>query len=233
MATDDLLRGRREEILRIAAKHGARNVRVFGSVARGEAGDESDVDLLVEFEPGRTLFDQAGLVVELEELLERKGDVVTEGGLYWLLRRRVLKEARPLGGKPGGSSAVARDPRVYLARILECIEKIEYFTADGRQPFLRDAMVQTAVLRNFEVIGEAAKRLDDSYRTAHPEVPWHALAGLRDVLIHQYEGVDLEGVWAVLEKELPLLRGAIAAMLPPLEQLERELGGEDEPPEEP
>jgi predicted nucleotidyltransferase len=96
MATDDLLRERREEILRIAARHGARNVRVFGSVARGEAGDESDVDLLVEFEPGRTLLDQAGLVVELEELLGRKVDVVTEGGLYWLLRRRILKEARPL-----------------------------------------------------------------------------------------------------------------------------------------
>jgi hypothetical protein len=96
MAPDDLLRERRDEILRIAAKHGARNVRVFGSATRGEAGDESDVDLLVEFEPGRTLLDQAGLVVELEELLGRKVDVVTEGGLYWLLRRRILKEARPL-----------------------------------------------------------------------------------------------------------------------------------------
>jgi predicted nucleotidyltransferase len=96
MATDDLLRERREEILRIAARHGARNVRVFGSVARGEAGDESDVDLLVEFEPGRTLLDQPDLVVELEELLGRKVHVVTEGGLYWLLRRRILKEARPL-----------------------------------------------------------------------------------------------------------------------------------------
>jgi predicted nucleotidyltransferase len=96
MANDDLLRERREEILRIAAKHGARNVHVFGSAARGEAGDESDVDLLVEFEPGGTLLDQAGLVVELEELLGRKIDVVTEGGLYWLLRRRILKEARPL-----------------------------------------------------------------------------------------------------------------------------------------
>jgi hypothetical protein len=96
MATDDLLRERREEILRIAAKHGARNVRVFGSAARGEAGDESDIDLLVGFEPGRTLLDQASLVVELEELLGRKVDVVTEGGLYWLLRRRILKEARPL-----------------------------------------------------------------------------------------------------------------------------------------
>jgi uncharacterized protein with HEPN domain len=79
---------------------------------------------------------------------------------------------------------VTKDPRVYLANILECIQKIERFTADGRERFFQDAMVQDAVLRNFEVIGEAAKRLDDAYRAAHPEVPWRALAGLRDVLVH-------------------------------------------------
>jgi predicted nucleotidyltransferase len=92
----DLLASRREAILRIAAKHGAHNVRVFGSVARGEAGENSDIDLLVELEQGRSLLDQAGLVLDLEELLGRKVDVVTEEGLYWLLRRRILKEARPL-----------------------------------------------------------------------------------------------------------------------------------------
>jgi len=96
MANDNLLRERREEILRIAARHGARNVRVFGSAARGETGNKSDADLLVEFESGRTLLDQAGLVVELEALLGRKVDVVTEGGLYWLLRHRIPNEARPL-----------------------------------------------------------------------------------------------------------------------------------------
>lgn len=69
---------------------------MFRSVARGKASDDSDVNLLVEFEPGRALRDQAGLVVELEEALGWKVDVVTEGGLYWLLRRRILKEARPL-----------------------------------------------------------------------------------------------------------------------------------------
>lgn len=96
MTTEDVLRGKREEILRVAARHGARNVRVFGSVARGEAGEERDLDLLLVFEPGRTLLDQPGLVADLEELLGRKVDVVTEGGLYWLLGRRILKEARPL-----------------------------------------------------------------------------------------------------------------------------------------
>ncbi len=123
---------------------------------------------------------------------------------------------------------MTKDPRVYLAHIMECIQKIERFTADGKNRFLGDAMVQDAVLRNFEVIGEAAKRLDAAYRAAHPEIPWRALAGLRDVLIHQYEGVDLEKVWAIVEHELPGLRRAIAALLPPLDQLERELAGEDE-----
>lgn len=96
MTAEDLLREKREEILRIAAKHGARNVRVFGSAVRGEAREESDVDFLVDFEPGRSLLDHAALVLDLEELLGHKVDLVTEGGLYWLLRRRILREARAL-----------------------------------------------------------------------------------------------------------------------------------------
>jgi uncharacterized protein with HEPN domain len=127
---------------------------------------------------------------------------------------------------------MTKDPRVYLAHILECLQKIERFTKEGRNRFFQDAMVQDAVLRNFEVIGEAAKRLDDAYRAAHPEIPWRALAGLRDVLIHQYNSVDLERVWAIVEGELPGLREAIAALLPPLDQLERELAGEDETSED-
>ena len=96
MELDNTLKSRREEIMKIAAKHGACNVRIFGSVARGEAGENSDIDFLVELEPGRSLLDLSKLAVELEDLLNRKVDVVTEQGLYWLLRRRILKEARPL-----------------------------------------------------------------------------------------------------------------------------------------
>src|SRR3990167_6605358 len=92
----ELLDAKKGEILRIAAKHGARNVRVFGSVARGEAGPDSDVDLLVDMEPGRSLLDLGGLWSDLSELLGREVDVVTEKSIYWLLRRRIFKEARPL-----------------------------------------------------------------------------------------------------------------------------------------
>jgi predicted nucleotidyltransferase len=96
MTLEELLKEKREEILRLCAKYGARNVRVFGSVARGEAEEYSDLDFLVDLEPGRTLLDLGGLHAELEELLGRRVDVVTERGLYWLLRRRILKEAHPL-----------------------------------------------------------------------------------------------------------------------------------------
>jgi uncharacterized protein len=96
MSLNELLQEKREDILRIASKRGASNVRVFGSVARGEADSESDIDLLVDLEPGRSLFDLGGLLMELQDLLDHKVDVVTERGLRERIRERVLKEAIPL-----------------------------------------------------------------------------------------------------------------------------------------
>ena len=88
-----LVLSEREEILRIAARHGAGNVRVFGSVARAEAGDESDIDLLVEMLPEHSPFFPGGLIADLEELLGRNVHVVTEGALHRSMRESVLKEA--------------------------------------------------------------------------------------------------------------------------------------------
>jgi hypothetical protein len=96
MGIDELLGKKRAEILHIAARYGARNVRIFGSVARGEAGPESDIDVLVDLEPGRSLFDLGGLLMDLQELLGRKVDVATEKGLRPRIRERVLREAVPL-----------------------------------------------------------------------------------------------------------------------------------------
>lgn len=93
MTLDELIAHRREDILSLCAKYGARNVRVFGSVARGEADQFSDVDFLVEMAPGRSLFDLGGLQYELEALLGCPVDVVTERGLKLRIRRRVLAEA--------------------------------------------------------------------------------------------------------------------------------------------
>ena len=96
MTLEELRHAKREEILRAAAHRGARNVRVFGSVARGDNDADSDVDFLVEMEPGRTLFDLSGLLLDLETLLHVSVDVVTEGGLRPKVRERVLSEALPL-----------------------------------------------------------------------------------------------------------------------------------------
>lgn len=86
----------REAILRIAAQHGAHNVRVFGSVARDEAGETSDIDFLVDLDPGRSRFDLGGLLIDLRELLGRPVDVTTESALRPRIRESALREAAPL-----------------------------------------------------------------------------------------------------------------------------------------
>lgn len=118
---------------------------------------------------------------------------------------------------------MSKDPRVYLVHILTCVEKIERFTVAGKQVFLEQDLIQDAVLRNFEVMGEASKRIDERFRASHLQVPWRALAGLRDVLIHQYDQADLGKVWELVEHDLPGLKKAMIQLLPPLEDLEREL----------
>ena len=87
---------KRAAVLDVAKRHGAANVRVFGSVARGDATPESDVDLLVEWEPGRSLLDHAGLVLDLQDLLGAPVEVGTERSLHWYVRERILAEAVPL-----------------------------------------------------------------------------------------------------------------------------------------
>ena len=96
MTTVELLKARREELLSVAARYGARDVRVFGSIARGEAGPGSDVDLLVTLDPGVTLLKHAALVRELEALLGMKVDVVSDRGLRPRVRERVLRDAIPV-----------------------------------------------------------------------------------------------------------------------------------------
>ena len=96
MGTAEIIGKQREQILDLAAKRGAFNVRIFGSVARGEATSTSDVDFLVDLEDGRSLFDLGGLLYDLQNLLHREVDVVTEAGLHWYIKDKVIKEAKPL-----------------------------------------------------------------------------------------------------------------------------------------
>ena len=91
-----------------------------------------------------------------------------------------------------------KDYRVYLVHILESIDRIERYTAQGRDDFFAQEMAQDAVLRNMEIIGEAAKRIPKDIREACSDIPWQKMAGLRDVIIHDYEGVNLARVYGML-----------------------------------
>jgi len=121
-----------------------------------------------------------------------------------------------------------KDPRVYLSQILERIDRILEYIAGGRDAFFSDHKTQDAVIRNLEVIGEAIKRVPEEYRKGHPDIPWRQLAGLRDILIHQYEGVSIPQVWLMVEKGLGPIRQAIVDTLPSLEELEKQIAGQDE-----
>ncbi len=96
MGFDSSIRSKRKQIVELADRHGAANLRVFGSISRGDAGPGSDLDLLVNFAPDRSLLDHVALQQDLEELLERKVDVVTEEALHWYIRDKILSEAVPL-----------------------------------------------------------------------------------------------------------------------------------------
>ena len=96
MKISEIIQNKREDILRLSEQHGAKNIRIFGSVARGEENEDSDIDLLVELEKGRSLLDLSGLLIDLQQLLDHKVDVVTENSLHWYIRDKILTEAREI-----------------------------------------------------------------------------------------------------------------------------------------
>lgn len=102
---------------------------------------------------------------------------------------------------------------VYLRHILECIRRIEDNIAGGRDAFMASHTLQDAVLRNLQTMTEATQRLSDAAKTTHPEIDWARIAAFRNVLVHNYLGIDLNIIWAILHQDVPGLKQAASAML--------------------
>jgi len=100
----------------------------------------------------------------------------------------------------------------YLDHILECPEWIQRFTDEGREAFFRDRKTQSAVLRELQTLAESTQRLSNSMKNRHSEIPWSNIAGFRNVLVHDYLGINLERVWEIMERDLPPLQAAIKVM---------------------
>jgi uncharacterized protein with HEPN domain len=105
------------------------------------------------------------------------------------------------------------DDRLYLTHIAECIARIEEYTKVGRDQFMESHLIQDAVMRNFEIIGEAVNHISDQTLDQTPDIPWHEIAAFRNVLIHGYMGVNLNRVWNVIEQYMPNLKQAVNYLL--------------------
>ncbi|MCA0427641.1 MAG: DUF86 domain-containing protein [Bacteroidetes bacterium] len=109
---------------------------------------------------------------------------------------------------------MSKDPIIFIEHISSCISRIkEYTEGIDEDGFLKNNLIQDAVIRNFEIIGEATKKLNNDFRTKYSEIEWKKIAGMRDKLIHDYIGVDLWAVWGVVEKIIPILDNQIKEIL--------------------
>ncbi len=106
-----------------------------------------------------------------------------------------------------------KDDKLYLIHMSECINRVNKYTTGGRDEFMSQSLIQDAVVRNLQVMAESSKRISDERKNRHLEVDWQEISGFRNILVHDYLGVDLELVWNIVTNELPGLEMAILSML--------------------
>ena len=106
-----------------------------------------------------------------------------------------------------------RDDKERLLDIVESIEQIEKYAVQGKDAFIQDELIQNWMVRHLQIIGEAAARISEECQNNYPEIPWHKIIGMRNILVHNYFGIDTKIVWSVIEKDIPLLKDRIQMLL--------------------
>lgn len=192
-------------------KLGVTRVRIFGSVARGEARADSDIDLLVDFGQEAGLLDLMRVKALLEKALGRRLDVLTEGALKPPLKGEILADAVDV------MTPVVRQPlhrpkrwRWRVFDLLDALDRIRELTAPhSQQSFLRDQPTRDAVLRNLARLGETTKFIPQSVQDKATHIPWAYLRDIRNLVSHDYFGIDPALIWHTTQQELPELRPAL------------------------
>ena len=219
-----------EEKDEIRRQYKAKVKGIFGSHVRGEAHADSDVDLLVDFDEGVTLFDMIGLEQFLEDKLGCKVDVVPRSSLRKELRASVFNEMIHFETRTGDlaecpsrlrlkeNNTFMRDYRLYLKDILAVMIDAQGFV-EGMDfdVFAADDKTVSAVVRKLETVGEATKNVPETIRQKYPQVPWRQMAGMRDRLIHGYYDVNYSVVWEVVTELIPPLQPIIKQILEDIE----------------
>ena len=194
---------------------GVSRVRVFGSVARGEADVSADIDLLVDFAGEAGLLDLMAARAVFEALLGRRVDVVTGGGLKAPLRGDVLADAVDVMAVPTPPPESHREKR-WRWRVFDLLDAldraVEYTSGHTLETFLADPRTGDAVLRNLARLGETTKFLPPGVQEEAPGVPWARLREVRNLISHDYFGIDPRLVWHTARVELPALRPALQAL---------------------
>ena len=196
LSLEDAVKIIREKLPYLKKFYGVRKIAIFGSFARKEQKEDSDIDLIVELEPVKTGFDISSLSQYLTDLLGIKVDITTIGAIKPIMVSQILKEA-----------IIVRDPRIYIEDALESVEKIlKYTKGMSFEDFIEDDKVKDAVERRFQIIGDAVKNIPESIKDKYPEIPWKSVAGFRDFIVHEYFGIDYSRMWMIIKKELPQLK---------------------------
>ena len=196
---------------------GVTRLRVFGSVARGEAWGGSDIDLLVDFAPGQEagLLDLMRVKALCEDLLDRRVDVLTEAALKVPLRGEILADAVDVTAVTG-ELPVTHRPKRWRWRVYDLLDALDRLQEDtaglSLTTFLRDERTRDAVLRNLARLGETTKFIPQSVQDRTPDLPWAYLRDVRNLISHDYFGIDPELVWHTLRRELPPLRPLLQAL---------------------